>query len=307
MTSRSVARSSVKSCRTRTAPPLERHDGQQVRRRICGVDVLERGAVDARTDRPAACADRSKYRTSRRRSRNRASPAAARRCRSDGRRHAGRGRRGRVRRTAAGRSRRAAAAPAGAGVGQTLVLDKRDLLRLAVFGDDEVPGGEAFDRAALRSVTLTVWTTSCVSVRKTGWSCRWACAVAASAAARHSAARWAPNPTPRRRTTVPTWPRPSSIRQNLTRRLIRRRRMSFARVARPNCGLVTSVFTRGVGHPIEQVRRLDPDVQARRDRRWGTSASPSHSRENCAGPLTELRPAVPHSPGDGGAYAAGLR
>ena len=38
---------------------------------------------------------------------------------------------------------------AGASVGETLILDERDVLRLAVLGDDEVLGGEPFDRLAV--------------------------------------------------------------------------------------------------------------------------------------------------------------
>src|SRR5215510_1598269 len=83
------------------------------------------------------------------------------------------------------------------------------------------------------------------------------------------------------------------------------RRIGFACVGCANCGLLTDVLM------AEKVTRLSTLVAPMRHSklvlpRKRKTRDTLASRPNCAGPRTEFRPASPHVPGAGVAYAAGF-
>src|SRR6516162_5209927 len=93
--------------------------------------------------------------------------------------------------------------------------------------------------------------------------------------------------------------------QKRYRRVIRMRRIGLACVGCANCGLLTDVLM------AEKVTRLNTLVAPRRHSklvlpRNRKTRERLASRPNCAGPRIEFRPASPHVPGAGVAYAAGF-
>src|SRR6266542_3273472 len=94
--------------------------------------------------------------------------------------------------------------------------------------------------------------------------------------------------------------------QNLKRSVVCMLRIVLAAAGSPNRALFTVVFQE------VKVTWLSALVESTRRSKWNRSPTRNvrpkeASRVNWAGPITELRPEFPHSPGSGGVYAAGLR
>src|SRR4051812_13491781 len=201
--------------------------------------------------------------------------------------------------------RRRGRAPVRRPVGKPLEFDEADRLRLAVFGDDEVAGRQAINRAAVLVLDAHGLDDQPGSRTKPGW-----CLLCAERdAQQHQRGQSYPSqpmlvPTPLSSLSSVV----ASLRdfhQKRTRREACTLRIGLAVVGRPNCGLPTDVLPAANVTWFRTLVALSRQSRLSRSPHMNVRPMPASSR-NCGGPAIEFRPALPHSPAAGVMYANGF-